>query len=83
MFAMQDSNSGEYLIVYLADGQPSLLFDPVSIGLIPAVMLSASSSYSDGTIHQITVAFDDRTIQLVVDGTERVSSQCEQSTHVL
>ena len=74
LVAMEDSSSGDYLMVYLSNGQPSVLFNPANMGLSPAVMLSTTSSYNDASIHQILVVFDNRNIKLIVDGAERFSS---------
>lgn len=62
-------------MVYLGNGQLYILFNPASMSLSPAVMLSTTNSYNDANIHHVLVAFDNRNIKLVVDGVERVSSE--------
>ena len=82
--AMEDSSSGDYLIVYLGNGQLSVLFNSVNMGLSPAVMLSTTNGYNDANIHHILVVFDNRNVKLVVDGAERISSEgIHYYTHII
>ena len=74
-----DTLASNYLVVYLTGGRVALTFNSDSSDPDMSVTIDTTESYADSELYALRVVFDAGTIRLTLNGTERLTTECEKS----